>query len=67
MTDRYRKPLPLPKTPKFIEVKRLTHLEKFQAIDRSQRKAPVVRLYQYQKDAFDKFMKKVLDCKGGTW
>jgi len=50
-----------------MKVRPLTHLEKFQAIDRSQRTPPVVKMYDYQKEAFDKFMKKALDCKGGTW
>lgn len=67
MTDRYRKPLPLPAPPEFSKVERLTHLEEFQAIDRSQRAPRSLRLYQYQKDAIDAFLKKVVDCKGGTW
>lgn len=65
MTYRCRHTLPLPRKPGVLI---LTNLEKIQAIDRSQRKPPPILVYRrYQLEAFDKFMKKVLDCKGGSW
>lgn len=61
-------PLVMPRPTTFRVVPRLTNLERFQARDRFHRtyRTPL-RLYQYQMEAVDEFMKKVLDCKGGTW
>lgn len=65
MATRCKNPLPPPRKSGVLI---LTNLEKLQAVDRSQRTSPPVLVCRlYQLEAFDKFMKKVLDQKGGSW